>query len=80
MQETWSYPPWDKRLKDFGFDQKEMYRGIKGRSNGCCVATRFEDVNNLILEACNLRLTDDRKIAKMVVASSVRAGAFVTEQ
>ena len=28
MQETWSYPPWDKRLKDFGFDQKEMYRRL----------------------------------------------------
>ena len=25
VQETWSYPPWDRRLKDFGFDQKEMY-------------------------------------------------------
>ena len=25
VQETWSYPPWDKRLKDFGFDQAEMY-------------------------------------------------------
>ena len=28
MQETWSYPPWDKRLKNFGFDQKEMYRRL----------------------------------------------------
>ena len=25
VQETWSYPPWDKRLKQFGFGQKEMY-------------------------------------------------------
>ena len=25
VQETWSYPPWDKRLKNFGFDQVEMY-------------------------------------------------------
>ena len=25
VQETWSYPPWDKRLKRFGFDQVEMY-------------------------------------------------------
>ena len=25
VQETWSYPPWDKRLAKFGFDQKEMY-------------------------------------------------------
>jgi len=25
VQETWSYPPWDKRLKKFGFDQAEMY-------------------------------------------------------
>ena len=24
VQETWSYPPWDKRLKKFGFDQVEM--------------------------------------------------------
>ena len=25
VQETWSYPPWDKRLGKFGFDQAEMY-------------------------------------------------------
>jgi hypothetical protein len=25
LHETWSYPPWDKRLAKFGFDQKEMY-------------------------------------------------------
>jgi hypothetical protein len=25
VQETWSYPPWDKRLKKFGFDQVDMY-------------------------------------------------------
>ncbi len=25
VQETWSYPPWDRRLKKFGFDQVEMY-------------------------------------------------------
>ncbi len=25
LQETWSYPPWDKRLKKFGFDQVDMY-------------------------------------------------------
>jgi len=25
VQETWSYPPWDKRLKKFGFDHVEMY-------------------------------------------------------
>ena len=25
VQETWSYPPWDRRLKKFGFDQAEMY-------------------------------------------------------
>ena len=25
VQETWSYPPWDKRLDKFGFDQAEMY-------------------------------------------------------
>ena len=25
VQETWSYPPWDKRLAKFGFDQVDMY-------------------------------------------------------
>ena len=25
VQETWSYPPWDRRLVKFGFDQVEMY-------------------------------------------------------
>ena len=25
VQETWSYPPWDGRLKKFGFDQVDMY-------------------------------------------------------
>ena len=30
VQETWSYPPWDKRLKKFGFDQAEMYRRLLG--------------------------------------------------
>lgn len=25
VQETWSYPPWDKRLAKFGFDQAQMY-------------------------------------------------------
>ncbi|MCQ2389729.1 MAG: DUF4886 domain-containing protein, partial [Kiritimatiellae bacterium] len=25
VQETWSYPPWDARLKKFGFDQVDMY-------------------------------------------------------
>ena len=25
VQETWSYTPWDKRLKKWGFDQDEMY-------------------------------------------------------
>ena len=28
VQETWSYPPWDKRLKKFGFGQDEMYRRL----------------------------------------------------
>ena len=28
VQETWSYPPWDKRLKKFGFDQAEMYNRL----------------------------------------------------
>jgi sugar phosphate isomerase/epimerase/cephalosporin-C deacetylase-like acetyl esterase len=28
VQETWSYPPWDKRLARFGFDGKEMYRRL----------------------------------------------------
>jgi len=30
VQETWSYPPWDKRLKKFGFDQLEMYERLHG--------------------------------------------------
>ena len=30
VQETWSYPPWDKRLKKFGFDQAEMYLRLHG--------------------------------------------------
>ena len=25
VQETWSYTPWDRRLKKWGFDQNEMY-------------------------------------------------------
>ena len=25
VQETWSYPPWFKLLKEFGFDHLEMY-------------------------------------------------------
>ena len=25
VQETWSYTPWDKRLKEWGFDQNAMY-------------------------------------------------------
>ena len=25
VQETWSYPPWDKRLKEFGLDSPDMY-------------------------------------------------------
>jgi len=29
VQETWSYPPWDKRLKKFGFDQLEMYARLR---------------------------------------------------
>ena len=29
VQETWSYPPWDKRLKKFGFDQVEMYARLR---------------------------------------------------
>ncbi len=28
VQETWSYPPWDRRLKKFGFDQAEMYERL----------------------------------------------------
>ena len=30
VQETWSYPDWDKRLKKFGFDQAEMYARLHG--------------------------------------------------
>ena len=29
VQETWSYPPWDRRLKKFGFDQLEMYARLR---------------------------------------------------
>ncbi len=28
VQETWSYPSWDKRLAQFGFDGPEMYRRL----------------------------------------------------
>ena len=28
VQETWSYPSWDKRLAKFGFDGPEMYRRL----------------------------------------------------
>ena len=28
VQETWSYPPWDKRLAKFGFGPEEMYRRL----------------------------------------------------
>ncbi len=28
VQETWSYPPWDGRLKKFGFDGPEMYKRL----------------------------------------------------
>ena len=28
VQETWSYPPWDKRLGKFGFGQGEMYKRL----------------------------------------------------
>ena len=30
VQETWSYPPWDRRLRKFGFDQAEMYARLNG--------------------------------------------------
>ena len=30
VQETWSYPPWDRRLRKFGFDQAEMYSRLNG--------------------------------------------------
>ena len=29
VQETWSYPPWDGRLKQFGFDQVDMYARLR---------------------------------------------------
>ena len=28
VQETWSYTPWDKRLKEWGIDQSQMYDGL----------------------------------------------------
>ena len=39
VQETWSYPDWDKRLKKFGFDQVEMYRRLHGAYAG--LAARY---------------------------------------
>ena len=30
VQETWSYTPWDKRLKDWDIDQNEMYARLHG--------------------------------------------------
>ena len=39
VQETWSYPNWDKRLKKFGFDQVEMYRRLHGAYAG--LAARY---------------------------------------
>ena len=29
VQETWSYPPWDRRLGKYGFDQVEMYARLR---------------------------------------------------
>ena len=34
VQETWSYPTWDKRLLEFGFDQSEMYRRLHAAYSG----------------------------------------------
>ena len=32
FQETWSYPPWDARLRRFGFDQLDMYAQLHDAS------------------------------------------------
>ena len=43
VQETWSYPPWDARLKEFGFDQVDMYAKLHdayadfAKKHGCDV-------------------------------------------
>ena len=42
VQETWSYPPWDKRLKKFGFDQAEMYRRLHATYAGFAGKYGFE--------------------------------------
>ena len=39
VQETWSYPPWDKRLKKFGFDQ-EVWLRRDSRRDGRRVCAR----------------------------------------
>ena len=44
VQETWSYPPWDKRLKKFGFDQAEMYRRLHATYAGFAGKYGFEVV------------------------------------
>ena len=44
VQETWSYPPWDKRLKKFGFDQAEMYRRLHAAYAGFAGKYGFEVV------------------------------------
>lgn len=41
VQETWSYPTWDKRLTKFGFDQAEMYKRLHSAYR------QFADRNNL---------------------------------
>ena len=43
VQETWSYPTWDKRLAEFGFDQAEMYKRLRSAYR------QFADRNNLLI-------------------------------
>ena len=42
VQETWSYPPWDRRLKKFGFDQVEMYARLRDAYAAFAVKYGFE--------------------------------------
>lgn len=42
VQETWSYPPWDKRLGKFGFDGPEMYSRLHNAYTSFAKSYGFE--------------------------------------
>ena len=42
FQETWSYTPWDRRLKEWGFGQDEMCERIHKAASGFASAHGFE--------------------------------------